>query len=104
MADPKKQCGDMKPQLHLIPPAGNEEQAKALMLGARKYGERNWLSNQVDMTTYLSAMKRHIDAVLDGEDFDPESGAHHLGHVMAGCSIILDARRHKTLVDDRRLP
>lgn len=104
MTDPKKQYGDEKPQLHLIPPAGNDEQAKALMLGAKKYGERNWLATQVEMTTYLSAMKRHIDRVLDGEDIDPESGAHHLGHVMASCSIVLDARRHDALIDNRRLP
>lgn len=104
MTDPKKIYGDAKPPLHLIPPAGNEEQAKALALGASKYGERNWLRAQVEMTTYLAAMKRHIDKLLDGEDIDPESGAHHLGHVMAGCSIVLDARRHGTLIDNRVLP
>jgi hypothetical protein len=48
-------------------------------------------------------MKRHIDKVIDGEDIDPESGAHHLGHVMAGCSIVLDACRHGTLIDNRIL-
>lgn len=104
MSDPKQQHGNAKPQLHLIPPAGNEEQAKALALGKAKYGERNWLASKVEILTYLSAMKRHIDCILDGEDIDPESGAHHLGHVMAGCSIVLDARRHGTLIDNRVLP
>jgi hypothetical protein len=103
IADPKAKFGNVKPQLHLIPPAGNEEQAKALSLGAKKYGERNWMRGKVRMTVYLSAMKRHIDRVLDGELIDPESGAHHLGHVMAGCSIVLDAGRHGMLVDDRVL-
>lgn len=74
--DPKAKHGAEKPQLHLIPPAGNEEQAKALACGRDKYGERNWLRNRVGMRTYLSAMKRHIDCVLDGEDIDKESGAH----------------------------
>jgi hypothetical protein len=101
--DPKKQYGELKAPLHLIPPAGNEEQAKALALGAKKYGERNWLAAQVEINTYLAAMKRHIDKVIDGEDIDPESGAHHLGHVMAGCSIVLDACRHGTLIDNRIL-
>lgn len=99
--DPKKKFGIQKPQLHLIPPAANVEMAKALSLGAAKYGERNWLRSNVCMTTYLSAMRRHIDCILDGEDIDPESGAHHLGHVMAGCAIVLDARKHGTLADDR---
>lgn len=102
--DPKAAFGIQKPQLHLIPPAANEEMAKALALGARKYGERNWLKNRVAMTTYLAAMKRHIDRIIDGEDIDPESDAHHLGHVMAGCAIVLDARRHGMLEDDRVLP
>lgn len=104
MTDPKKRHGEAKPQLHLIPPAGNDEQALALALGKRKYGERNWMRAPVEMLTYLSAMKRHIDKVLEGIDIDPESGAHHLGHVMAGCSIVLDARRHGMLIDNRILP
>lgn len=104
MSDPKKKFGDSKPQLHLIPPAANEECAKALALGASKYGVRNWMANKVNMTVYLSAMRRHMDCIADGEDIDPESAAHHLGHVMAGCAIVLDARRHGTLIDDRVLP
>jgi hypothetical protein len=102
--DPKAAYGIQKPQLHLIPPAANEEMAKALALGAEKYGTFNWRRNRVAMTTYLAAMKRHIDRIIDGEDIDPESGAHHLGHVMAGCAIVLDARRHGMLEDDRVLP
>jgi len=103
--DPKKKFGIQKPQLHLIPPAANEEMAKALTLGAKKYGERNWLGTKVCMSTYLSAMRRHIDKILDGEDYDLEGlHAHHLGHVMAGCAIILDAKRHGMLIDDRVLP
>lgn len=102
--DPKQQYGEQKPPLHLIPPAGNDEQALALALGKVRYGERNWLRTKVNLTVYLSAMKRHIDKVLDGIDTDEQSGAHHLGHVMANCSIVLDARRFGTLVDDRVLP
>jgi len=55
---------------------------------------------KVKRSVYLSAMKRHIGRILDGEDIDPESLAHHLGHVMANCAIILDAARHGTLVID----
>lgn len=102
--NPKQIYGDAKPPLHLIPPAGNDEQAKALACGAKKYGVFNWRLSKVQYTTYLAAMKRHIDCIIDGEEFDAESGAHHLGSVMAGCSIVLDARRHGRLIDDRVLP
>lgn len=71
---------------------------------AVQFGERNWMRGQVRMTACLSALKRHVDRILDGEDIDPESGAHHLGHVMDGCSIMLDAQRHGMLIDDRVLP
>lgn len=104
MSDPKQTAGDLKTPLHLIPSAANEEMAKALACGAGKYGKRNWLGSQIKMDTYIAALRRHIDAMVDGEDIDPESGVHHLGHIMAGCAIVLDARRHGTLVDDRVLP
>jgi len=99
--DPKKSQGDQKPQLQLIPPALNNEVAKALARGAEKYGVFNWRENNVEIMTYLGAMKRHIDQFLDGEDIDPDTGAHHLGCVAAGCGIVLDARKHGTLVDNR---
>lgn len=79
--------------------------AKALDCGRKKYGEFNWRkSDGVNMTVYLSAMLRHIGRLIDGEDVDPESGAHHLGHVLAGGAIVLDAQRHGKLIDDRVLP
>lgn len=102
--DPKASQGAQKLQLHLLPPAGNEAMARALEHGAKRYGERNWVQTQVCLTTYISAMRRHIDCLLDGENLDLDSGVHHLGHVMAGCGIVLDAMRHGTLVDDRVLP
>lgn len=106
LADPKQAHGEKKPQLHLIPSAAQDEMAKALECGAKKYGERNWLlGDGVNITTYLSAMERHIALIKDGlEDYDPESGAHHLGHVMAGCGIVLDALRHGKLIDNRVKP
>lgn len=99
--DPKGAAGALKAPLWLIPPAGNEEQAKAFQDGINSgYGAWNWRKCKVKRSVYLSAMKRHIDRILDGEDVDPKSGAHHLGHVMANCAIILDAARHGTLVID----
>ena len=99
--DPKKAAGAQKPHLQNIPPALNIEVAKAIECGAKKYGPWNWRDNNVELMTYLGAMKRHIDVLIEGEDIDPESGAHHLGHVAAGCAIVLDARKHGTLVDNR---
>lgn len=99
--DPKASQALQKPQLQSIPPVINIEMAAALQSGANKYGPWNWRSNHVEMMTYIGAMRRHIDALLDGEDRAPDSGVHHLGHVAASCAIVLDAARHGTLVDNR---
>lgn len=100
--DPKKAAGDLKPALHLIPPAFNVAVAGALKLGADKYGPWNWRAEgkEIEIMTYLGAMRRHIDAIIDGQPIDPESGIHHLGHVAAGCAIVLDAQKHGTLIDN----
>lgn len=99
--DPKGLAGQAKPQLQLIPPTFNTETALALACGAAKYGAWNWRHNRIEIMTYLGAIRRHIDCLIEGEDIDPESGAHHLGHIAAGCAIVLDARRAGTLVDNR---
>lgn len=100
--DPKGAVGAAKPPLALLPPAFNEEVAKALFLGIKKgYGPWNWRLTKVEVMTYLHAMRRHLDEVIERNDIDEESGAHHLGHVAANCAIILDARKHGTLVDNR---
>ena len=99
--DPKGSEGAKKPQLQLVPPALMVETAKALQHGGGKYGPWNWRRTKVEMMTYLGAMKRHIDLLLEGEDIDSDSGAHHLGCVAASCAIVLDARKHGTLMDNR---
>jgi hypothetical protein len=100
-SDPKHFHALIKPQLQLIPPALNVETSKALLHGANKYGAWNWRSNEIEMMTYIGAMKRHIDAIIDGQDIDPDSGVNHLGHIAATCGIILDAEERRTLIDDR---
>lgn len=99
--DPKGAIGATKTPLALLPPIFNEETAKALALGALKYGTFNWREAKVEIMTCLHAARRHLDEVIERHDIDPESGAHHLGHVAANCAIILDARKHGTLVDNR---
>ena len=102
MSDPKGPAGAIKPQLQIIPPGHRDrEVARALSLGSAKYGPWNWRHNKVELMTYLGSMQRHIAAMIDGQDLDPESGAHHLGHVASGCAIVLDAAHHRTLIDNR---
>ena len=87
--------------LHLLPKAGMIQAAMACADGARKYGPLNWRDTPISLTGYISAMGRHLAALEDGEDEASDSGLHHLAHVIATASIILDADLCGTLIDDR---
>lgn len=102
MEDPKKKAGDLKDPLHLLPTVALRETAHVLKLGADKYGVYNWRTSEgVKACTYTAAVMRHLIQFMDGEDTDQESGRSHLAHIMATCSILLDAEHTGKLIDDR---
>lgn len=70
--------------------------------GMYKYGEKNWRNKKVKMSVYTGAARRHLMAMIAGEDIDPKSKVPHSGHVMACMAIIEDARAAGCLIDDRR--
>jgi hypothetical protein len=95
--DPKGAAGALKCPLHLLPPNPMQDIAWVLRGGADKYGEFNWLHNNVCASTYVGAIKRHLDSWWSGELTDPESGISHLAHVAASAMIVLDAQNFGTL-------
>jgi len=99
--NPKDALAHRKVPLGLLPALADIEGARAMAVGAAKYGAYNWRSTRVTMSVYLDAMKRHYLALLDGEDFDRESGVPHFGHIIANAAIALDAIAVGTMVDDR---
>ena len=99
--DPKGAAGALKVPLALVPPSASAAIAKALQLGGNKYHPWNWRKARVGRMTYAHAIKRHLDAWIDGEDNDPESGLSHIAHVAASACIVLDAEVFGTLEDDR---
>lgn len=99
--NPKDIAGRSKPQLGLIPTNAMVPIARVMELGARKYGPYNWRYKPIGMMTYLHAMKRHIEDVINGVDIDPESDEPHLAHVASGAMIVLDAQAKGTLREDR---
>lgn len=101
--NPKDLIGSMKVDLDLIPGPAEVQCALALTDGAVKYGPYNWREQgkPVQARVYTSAARRHLKKWFDGEDVDPESGASHLGHVMACCAILIDAQACGQLADNR---
>jgi len=58
-----------------------EPMVTVLMSGALKYSPDNW-KIKLDRTEVLESAMRHLTALLNGEDLDPESGLEHTGHIM----------------------
>lgn len=104
--NPKTKFGVKKVSLALNPPSAEIHMAKAFEDGADKYGPYNWRENEVAVMVYINAMKRHMAAFVDGENYSPDTAekgnpVHHLAHVMACAAIILDAMECNVLIDDR---
>jgi hypothetical protein len=102
--NPKTRFGVQKPDPSLVPPVSIIAEAMAFGDGAQKYGPYNWRDKTVSSRIYIAAAMRHILQFLDGEDIDPKSGVHHLGHAKACMGIILDAQSIGKLNDNRPKP
>ena len=99
--NPKDLIGEKKVQLGLLPAAGKIYGALAMEFGARKYEPYNWRNKKVKYTIYLDAIERHLLALRDGENQAEDSKVHHLGHIIAGASILADAIEGGFVIDDR---
>ncbi|HQT38907.1 MAG TPA: DUF5664 domain-containing protein [Acidocella sp.] len=100
--NPKEAAGRLKTPVHLVPPALILATAEVLKHGASVYGEWNWRDAGIVLSTYTGAAMRHLLAIMDGQDIDPESGQSHWAHIAANCAIVLDAAPRGMVKDDRK--
>lgn len=103
-SNPKDELGILKVPLGLVSPVANTLQAVCMQDGLEKYGPYNYRVAKVQALIYLEAAKRHIDALIDGEDFDPITGKPHIGYALATLQIIADAWINGNLIDNRPVP
>lgn len=115
-ANPKKSYGDKKVPLHLVPPVVDIYAALAYWEGAVKYGEYNYRDIDVEIMTYIGAIRRHLLAILDGEWMDPGYWQEvrgeqmwfppkpHISGIIASAGIIADCFERGKLIDNRPLP
>lgn len=92
----------VKPRMSNIPTFTLFAMGAAMSDGAKKYGRYNWRETGSTVSVFYDAMNRHLQDWYTGEDFANDSGIHHLAHLMADCAIMLDARNHPNMVDDRQ--
>lgn len=100
-SNPKDAIGDKKVPLALLSPIAKAYWSVAQFVGMVKYGAWNWRKAGVRSSVYISAIQRHIDAYASGEEVDPIDQTPHLGHIMACCAILIDAKAAGKLTDDR---
>lgn len=100
-SNPKDLLGAAKISLSKLPAVAVLHGAHAMMNGADKYGPYNWRDKKVIASIYIDAMRRHIDAWEEREEYALDSLVHHLGHAIACAGILLDAQITGNLIDDR---
>lgn len=102
--NPKDAIGSDKMPLHLWPETATVMGTLGLLDGALKYGRSNWRSAGIRLSVYVDAMRRHINAMFEGEKVDPDSGLPHIAHILATAAIIVDADAAGKLIDDSQYP
>lgn len=100
-SNPKDAMGSTKLPLSLVPATAMAYASLAHLDGALKYGAWNWRDAGARASIYVDAALRHIEKWNNGEEFDRDSGVHHLGHVLACINILIDAQLSGVLTDDR---
>jgi hypothetical protein len=89
-----------KPQWDLMPYDALGQLAMVYTRGAQKYAPHNWLRG-MDWSKCFASMQRHAAAWHAGEDFDKESGQHHMAHVAWNALALLTYQMRGLGVDDR---
>ena len=84
----------------LIEDRALEELAKVFTFGANKYAANNWLKG-LPYSNFNASAKRHVAAFKKGEDYDKESGLHHLAHAAWNYLAIVSFSKLKPHLDDR---
>ena len=90
---------DGKPRFELIAPDAELWLARILTFGASKYEDNNWTGLKVKRI--LGALKRHLNALESGQDYDPESGMPHHAHVLTNAMFLTHILENYPDQDDR---
>ncbi len=89
-----------KPKWSLVDFSALIPLVQVLEFGAEKYSKDNWKKG-LPHTQIIDSMQRHIVAILDGQDIDPESNLPHIGHILCNAMFLSYMQKYRTDLDDR---
>ena len=92
-----------KPPITLLHRDFVEGTALAMAYGAQKYAEHNWCKG-IKYRRLIDAAMRHLIAINDGEDIDPESKLPHRYHACASLNMLCGMTVLHPELDDRYKP
>ena len=84
----------------LIPAWALNELGKVYTFGAKKYADNNWRKG-MKWSRVLGSLKRHLNYIENGEDFDTESNLYHVAHVAWNAITLLEYYKIYPQGDDR---
>ena len=85
----------------LLEPFAIQELVKVFSEGSKKYEDNNWLNGGMAYSKMLASLKRHIATFELGEDFDKETGCHHMAHAAWTALGIVSYSKYFPNNDDR---
>lgn len=92
-----------KAPISLIPVEAIIGEADVFGFGAKKYAKHNFRKG-MDHSRVLDAAMRHLLAIVNGEDLDPESGLPHWAHARCCLAMYAFFQTNGVGVDDRYKP
>lgn len=87
----------------LLPAWAINKLAEVFTKGGDKYGDGNWESGMSWMKKVIPSLKRHLNAIERGEDYDKEWGLLHAAHLACNAMMLLQYYHTFPQGDDRNL-
>ena len=92
-----------KPRMDLLPPEALLALGEHYAKGAKKYEPRNWEKGMPWAECCFASLMRHAIAWLGGEDYDEETGSHHMIAVAWNALALFTYHARRIGRDDRHV-
>jgi hypothetical protein len=100
-SNPKSAAATTRLDVSLFPQTAIAYGALGMTEGDYKYRGYNYRKDGVRVSTYISALNRHMFKFYNGEDADQTTGVPHLASMIACIAILIDGFVQENITDDR---